>query len=219
MLRVRCVRHVMPSGSSCKVKGPSPPEGGRGGVGGGAGDPQDNSSLRRLGECRHCRAFSFSGSNLILNGDWLLLQQRARLLAGEHMAGGELPRFKAHWRLRKETFFGVFSPGHCSQFLWQGGRALSWNPFVVVVFSILFLLLFWLWWRCTLFGCVALMLHFKMFLLSSSAWPSASCCIVSFRACLRGARGRQKRKTLICSRNNRTQLNQGNYRKARQQMR
>lgn len=75
MLRMRCVRHVMPSGSSCKVKGPSPPEGvgggsGRGGVwGGGAGDPQDNNSLRRLGECRHCRAFSFSGSNLILNGD------------------------------------------------------------------------------------------------------------------------------------------------------
>lgn len=42
---------------------------GRCGVGGGAGDPQDNNSLRRLGECRHCRAFSFSGSNLILNGD------------------------------------------------------------------------------------------------------------------------------------------------------
>lgn len=34
MLRMRCVRHVMPSGSSCKVKGPSPPEGGRGGRGG-----------------------------------------------------------------------------------------------------------------------------------------------------------------------------------------
>lgn len=48
MLRLRCVKHVMPSGGSCKVKGPSPPEG----VGGGrvgrrrrrqaAGDPRDN---------------------------------------------------------------------------------------------------------------------------------------------------------------------------------
>lgn len=27
MLRMRCARQAMPSGSSCKVKGPSPPEG------------------------------------------------------------------------------------------------------------------------------------------------------------------------------------------------
>lgn len=33
MFRMRCVRHVMPSGGSCKVKGPPPPEGGRGGAG------------------------------------------------------------------------------------------------------------------------------------------------------------------------------------------
>lgn len=59
MLRMRCVRHVMPSSGSCKVKGPSPPEGvecrGGGGRTGSGGPRDNNGGLERLGECRHCR--------------------------------------------------------------------------------------------------------------------------------------------------------------------